>query len=52
MTQNCPVCDHDCTETVDTKIDGRGSARTMAIVECQQCGELWGEPRNFDGVLE
>lgn len=49
--ENCPHCGHFATETVDTMIDGFGSTVTMAVVECQRCGELWGEERDFYGVL-
>lgn len=51
MPSNCPGCGHDCTETVDTEIEGRGSGRTLAIVECNSCGLLWGEPREWYGVI-
>lgn len=50
--ERCGVCGHDVAETVDTQIRGRGASRTMAIRECQRCGTLWGEPREFFGVLE
>lgn len=49
---DCPVCGHFAAETVDTKIQGHGSTRTMAIRECQSCYTLWGEPREFYGILE
>lgn len=50
--QPCPHCGHGAAETVDAHIKGHGSFRTIAIRECQQCGQLWGEARNFYGVIE
>lgn len=48
---DCPACGHDHAETVDTRIEGRGSTQTLAIKECGDCGELWGEKRDFYGVI-
>lgn len=47
----CPHCGHDCAETVDARVRGYGAMSTVAVRECQQCGELWGEERDFYGVL-
>ena len=49
--ENCPHCGHTETQTVDAQIKGHGSMTTKAIVECQNCGTLWGEPRDFYGVV-
>jgi uncharacterized Zn finger protein len=48
----CPHCGYDLSETVDTRIQGMGSTKTIAIRECMDCGELWGEPRDFFGVVD
>jgi len=48
----CPVCGHEETQTVDTRIKGRGSSRTLAIKECCRCDTLWGEPKEWYGVVE
>lgn len=49
--ESCPVCGHDHAETVVAHLDGRGAGETIAVRECGACGELWGEPREFYGVL-
>lgn len=49
---NCPVCNHDEATTVDTRIKDRGAMTTLAIRECESCGTLWGEPREFFGVMD
>lgn len=48
----CPHCGHDVSRTVDARIGGRDGLETMAVVECQDCGQLWGEERDFFGVLD
>jgi len=50
--KDCPHCGHDKSQTVDALIGGYGAMATIAIVECQQCGELWGEARDFYGVID
>lgn len=47
----CPACGHKRAETVDAHVEGRGAGQTFAVRECQSCGELWGEKRDFYGVL-
>jgi uncharacterized Zn finger protein len=48
--KDCPHCAHSESETVDALIEGYGAMATIAIVECQSCGKLWGERRGFYGV--
>lgn len=48
---SCPHCGHDRAETVGAEIEGRGSTTTVAIRECNRCGHLWGEPRDWEGVI-
>lgn len=48
----CPFCGHEENRTVDTKIEGRGSTRTLAIKECCNCQTLWGEPKEWYGVID
>jgi len=48
----CPHCGCNDTQTVDTEIGRIGdNTITKAIVECQKCGQLWGEERDFYGVF-
>lgn len=49
--KDCPHCGHGHSETVDTRIEGRGALETVAIRECRKCGQLWGERRDFYGVI-
>lgn len=48
----CPVCGHEENQIVDTEIKGRGSSRTLAIKSCLQCETLWGEPKEWFGVID
>jgi len=50
--RDCPACGHPHTPTVDTHIEGRGHMETLAIKECRGCGTLWGEPKEWFGVIE
>lgn len=52
VTNACPHCGHVEIETVTAHVDGRGHGQTLAIRECQDCGTLWGDPREFYGVTE
>jgi len=50
--KDCPHCGHSESQTVDAFVEGYGAMDTVAIAECQQCGELWGEAREFYGVMD
>jgi len=47
--QDCPHCGHRETATIDANVRDHGAMSTVAIVECQSCGQLWGEERDFCG---
>jgi len=51
VSERCPNCAHDHAETIDARIDGRGATNTYVVLECGRCGTLWGEQREFYGVL-
>lgn len=48
----CPVCGHEESDIVGAHIAGRGHSRTLAIKACQRCETLWGEPKEWFGVVE
>lgn len=35
---------------MDARIEGRGDVETYAVLECQACGTLWGDSRDFAGI--
>jgi len=48
----CPVCGHEENEVVDTHIKGRGHMTTLAIKSCCRCETLWGEEKEWYGVVQ
>jgi len=48
----CPVCGHEKNTIVDAKVKGVGDMRTLAIKSCNKCETLWGEPKEWWGVVD
>lgn len=49
---SCPLCGHEENTVVDAHVEGRGHTRTLAIKSCDKCETLWGETKEWYGVVD